>query len=483
MDDSAALALDSLAVHAGREDLTTLGVHAPPLDLSATNPLPDVESGGLSYESMATGGHPTAGGNVYARLWNPTVARFEAGLASLEGAPEAVAFASGMAAITATLIAARQRGGSHVVAVRPLYGGTDYLLSSGLLGVETTYCSPGEVASHVRGDTCLVILETPGNPTLELVDIEAVVAAAADVPVLVDNTFATPVLQNPLRHGAALVVHSATKYLGGHGDAVGGVVAADESWTSALRQVRAVTGGILHPLAAYLLHRGLPTLPVRVRAQQATAEKVACWLGSHPAVAEVHYPGIAECDPHHLVGRQMRGPGAILAIRLTGGFEQASQVAERLRLFTHAVSLGGVVSLVQHPAALTHRPVPPEARPGADLLRFSIGLEDARDLEADLAQALEQAPKQAPEQARAVEGLRSGPTPVRSAQWVASSPVRRPWRSALAWLSPTISTALPLRAYLVTIASSEATVEASHTWESVRSMTTRLGSSAYSNWV
>ncbi len=384
-----ALALDSLAVHAGRDDLATLGVHALPIDLSSTNPLPGVEAGGLSYESMATGGHPTEGGNVYARLWNPTVARFEAGLAVLEHAEDAVAFASGMAAITATIVAARtEHGGSHVVAVRPLYGGTDHLLASGLLGVETTFCTPAQVAESVRPDTCLVLLETPGNPTLELVDIAAVVAAAGGRPVVVDNTFATPVLQNPLAHGATMALHSATKYLGGHGDAVGGVVATDETWAAALRRVRAVTGGILHPLGAYLLHRGLATLPLRVRAQQASAEKVAGWLTSHPAVTAVHYPGLPEADPAGLVGRQMRGPGAMLAFRLAGGFEQAARVAERLQLFTHAVSLGGVDSLVQHPAALTHRPVAPEARPSADLLRLSIGLEDAEDLQDDLARAL-----------------------------------------------------------------------------------------------
>jgi methionine-gamma-lyase len=380
---------DSVAVHAGREDLTALGVHALPIDLSSTNPLPTVECGGASYESMAGGGLPTDGGNVYARLWNPTVARFESALAQLEGTDEAVAFASGMAAVTAAVLAARARqGGSHIVAVRPLYGGTDHLLASGLLGVETSYCGPGGVAAAVRADTCLVVLETPANPTLDLVDIGAVVLAAQGRPVLVDNTFATPVLQNPASHGASLVLHSATKYLGGHGDAVGGVVAGDAEWATALRRVRAVTGGILHPMAAYLLHRGLPTLPVRVRAQQASAEKVALWLADHPAVERVFYPGVAECDPTGLVGRQMRGPGAVLAVQLAGGFAQAARVAERVRLFTHAVSLGGVDSLIQHPAALTHRPVAPEARPGADVLRLSIGLEDPADLQRDLAQAL-----------------------------------------------------------------------------------------------
>ncbi|MGC9665901.1 trans-sulfuration enzyme family protein [Planosporangium sp. 12N6] len=387
--DSKVLSFDSLAVHAGRDDLAALGVHAPPLDLSSTNPLPDIECGGSSYESMATGGHPvTDGGFVYQRLWNPTVARFESALAQLEGTEEAVAFASGMAAVTATVLAAKaETGGAHVVAVRPLYGGTDHLLGSGLLDVEVSYCTAAEVAAAVRPDTCLVVLETPANPTLDLVDITAVVDAAGGRPVLVDNTFATPVLQNPARHGAALVLHSATKYLGGHGDVVGGVVATGATWAAALRRIRAVTGALMHPLAGYLLHRGLTTLPVRLRAQQASAEKTAVWLAGHPAVRRVYYPTLA--DPTGLLGQQMRGPGAMLAVQLAGGYEHAVRVTNRVRLFTHAVSLGGVDSLIQHPASLTHRPVPAAARPGADVVRLSIGLEDVEDLKADLAQALD----------------------------------------------------------------------------------------------
>lgn len=383
------LAPDSLAVHAGRGDLVSAGVHAPPIDLSSTYPLPSIDSGGDAYEALATGGRPPAGGMVYPRLWNPTVARFEEGLAALEHTEEAVAFASGMAAVTATVLAAQhESGGRHVVAVRPLYGGTDHLLGTGLLGTETTFCAADDVAAHVRDDTCLVVVETPANPTLDLVDIAAVVRAAQGRPVLVDNTFATPVLQNPADHGAALVLHSATKYLGGHGDAMGGVVATDATWAAALRRVRAVTGGVLHPLAGYLLHRGLATLPVRVRAQQESAEKIAGRLTEHPAVTEVFHPGLPGRDPLGVVGRQMRGTGAMVTIRLAGGYAAAARAVERVRLFTHAVSLGGVDSLVQHPAALTHRPVPADARPGADLLRLSIGLEDPADLFADLVQAL-----------------------------------------------------------------------------------------------
>jgi len=380
--------LDTRSVHAGRDDLTALGVHVPPIDLSTTYPLPDVGTGGTSYDELTQGHGPDGGSLVYQRLWNPTVARFEDALAELEHTEGAVAFGSGMAALTACLLAAVAAGRPHVVAVRPLYGGTDHLLSTGLLGTTVTWAEVTEVASAVRADTGLVIVETPANPTLELVDIAAVVAAAGDVPVLVDNTFATPVLQQPARHGASLVLHSATKYLGGHGDVMGGVVAAGVEWVGRLRQIRAVTGGLLHPLAAYELHRGLQTLPVRVRAQQATAGKVADWLSAQPAIEQVYYPGLTECDPLALIGRQQAGPGAVVAFRLAGGYDAAAQVAARLRLITHAVSLGGVDTLIQHPAALTHRLVTPKAKPDAALLRLSLGLEDPSDLTADLSQAL-----------------------------------------------------------------------------------------------
>ena len=384
--------VETTAVHAGRADLSALGVHAPPLDFSSTNPLPDVEQGGASYESMAAGGRPLPeGGSVYGRLWNPTVARFEQALAELEHAEAGVAFASGMAAMTAAILATSARTGRrHIVAVRPLYGGTDHLLATGLLGTETTFCSEGEVATCLRPDTALVLLETPANPTLQLVGIAAVVNQAGDVPVVVDNTFATPVLQNPLEAGAAMALHSATKYLGGHGDVIGGVIACSEAVAIGLRQIRAITGGLLHPMAAYLLHRGLPTLPLRVLAQQQTAQQVAYWLTGHPEVEQVYYPGF-DGDPRGLLGTQMRGTGSMVTIKLSGGYRSASQVATAVRLFTHAVSLGGVDSLIQHPAALTHRPVAPAARPSNDLLRLSIGLEHVDDLIADLDQALSRA--------------------------------------------------------------------------------------------
>ena len=260
--------LETRAVHAGMEGVREQGSHVPTIDLSTTNPLGDVETGGLSYEELATGGSLGEGRSaVYQRLWHPGVARFETALADLEGADGAVAFGSGMAALAATLIATASAGTPHIVAVRPLYGGTDHVLESGLLGTEVTWTDVDGIADAIRPDTGLVIVETPANPTLELVDLCRVADAAGRVPLLVDNTFATPVLQRPVEHGATLVLHSATKYLGGHGDAMGGVVAGPTEWLERLRRVRALTGGLLHPMGAYLLHRGIRTLPVRVRAQ------------------------------------------------------------------------------------------------------------------------------------------------------------------------------------------------------------------------
>lgn len=382
-----AVGADTQAVHAGRENIGH--AHAPPIDLSSTYPITDVESGGESYEVLAGGGRPTADGSlVYSRLWNPTVARFEDALATMEGSQESVAYASGMAALSAALLAAVSAGTPHVVAVRPLYGGSDHVLATGLLGTQVTWAEPDGVAAALRDDTGLVVIETPANPTLELLDIADVAAQAGSVPLLVDNTFATPVLQRPIDHGATLVLHSATKYLGGHGDVVGGVIATDAAWAQRLRAVRALTGGLLHPVAGYQLHRGLQTLPVRVRAQQDGARQVAQALAAHEGIARVYYPGLPGQDPRGLIGSQMSGPGAMLAVQVRGGYTAAVEVAGRCRLIGHAVSLGGVDTLIQHPAALTHRPVAPDARPNPDVLRISVGLEDPADIIADLDQAL-----------------------------------------------------------------------------------------------
>jgi cystathionine beta-lyase/cystathionine gamma-synthase len=298
-----------------------------------------------------------------------------------------------MAAMTAALLVASQEGG-HVVAVRPMYGTTDHLLASGLLPLDVTFTTATGIRDAMREDTSLVVVETPANPTLELVDIAAAVRAAGTVPVLVDSTFATPVLQRPLEWGASMVLHSATKFLGGHGDVIAGVVATDEERARKLRQVRVVTGALLHPLAAFLLLRGLPTLPLRVERAQATAVELADRLAGHPLVQRVLYPGAPAGDPQGLVGRQMHGPGSVLSFEIPGG-HAARALLDGLSLITRAVSLGSTDTLIQHPAGLTHRVVDREALEamgiGDGLLRLSVGLEAADDLWSDLSVGLARA--------------------------------------------------------------------------------------------
>lgn len=381
---------DTLAVHAGREDFARLGVHAPPIDLSTTYPVPDLAEGTVSFDALVAGA-ASAGNAIYARLHNPTVARVEQAVARLEGAEAGIAFGSGMAAMSALLLAARARGG-HVLAVRPLYGTADHLLDSGMLGIKAEFVEVNEIAARRRADTALVIIETPANPTLDLVDIEAVVAAAGSVPVAVDSTFATPMLQQPLALGARYVLHSATKFLGGHGDVIAGLVCCAEVDAAPLRQVRAATGGLLHPLGAYLLHRGLTTLALRVERAQDNAQLLAQRLAGHVAVAQVYYPGIGTVRNAHLVGRQMQGPGCLIAFRLRGGFEAAAALMASLGLITPAVSLGSVDTLIQHPAGLTHRCLAEADRRAhgitPDLVRLSVGIEHVEDLWTDLEQAL-----------------------------------------------------------------------------------------------
>lgn len=396
--------VDTLAVHAGRGDFARLGVHAPPVDLSSTYPFADLDAAVAALEGLARG-DATASTPIYSRLHQPTVARWEEAVAALEGSAAAVAFASGMAAITAVLLAATARG-RHVVAVRPLYGGTDHLLASHLLGFDVSFVRPDGVAAAIRPDTALVLLETPGNPTLDLVDIVDVVRQAGGVPVAVDSTFATPVLQRPLELGAVYAIHSATKFLSGHGDVIAGVVATTEPRAAELRQVRVATGALLHPWAGFLLHRSLPTLPMRVRRAQETAGELARRLVAHPEVVQVLYPGLPGADPSGLVGRQMSGPGAILAFEVAGGFTAASTVLGACRLITPAVSLGSTDTLIEHPAGLTHRLVDETARaatgitPG--LLRLAVGLESADDLWRDLEAALEAGARAAVPVTRAV---------------------------------------------------------------------------------
>lgn len=392
-------AFTTRAVHAGRHDFNEIGVHAPPLDLSSTYPTPDLGAAAQAFDALVVGDAPPGESFVYPRLYNPTVGRFEQALAELEGAEDAAAFSSGMAALTAVLLAAKSRG-THVVATRPLYGTSDHLLESGLLGLRVTWAMPDGIAAAIEPDTALVLIETPANPTLALVDIAQVVRQAGSVPVVVDSTFATPALQRPLEQGAALVLHSATKFLGGHGDVLAGVVAGAHALVRDLKHIRAATGSVLHPLAAYLLHRGLPTLELRVLRAQATAQVLAQRLAEDRRVRGIHYPGLPGQDPRGLIGTQMAGPGSVMSFEINSDDPAVMQrFVSALRLITPAVSLGSTDSLIQPPAALTHRVVDPDARAKTGitpaLVRLSVGLEDPADLWRDLDQALQVVPPRA----------------------------------------------------------------------------------------
>ena len=368
------------AVHAGREDLTDLGVHAVPIDLSTTYPSRDMHAEADRLDLLTTGARDE-GMPVYGRVGNPTVDRFEEALASLESCEAAVAFSSGMAALSACMLAVASAGKPHIVAVRPLYGTSDFLLESGLLGVTTTFVGPGEAASAIRPETGLVIVESPANPTLNEVDIRKLAADCGDVPLLVDNTFATPVLQRPAELGASIVLHSATKFLGGHGDVLAGVIACDEEFARQLRNVRYATGGTLHPLSGYLLLRGLSTLPIRMKAASENARILAERLVDHPAITAVYYPGLNPDRPKD----QMEGGGSMVSFEVSG---DPADVINGVQLITPAVSLGSVDTLIQNPASISHHIMDVDVRHGIGisdkLLRMSVGIEHVDDLWSDL---------------------------------------------------------------------------------------------------
>jgi cystathionine gamma-synthase len=338
-------------------------------------------------------------GHIYSRNTNPTVAVFEDKVRSLEGGEAATACATGMAAISSTLFALLEPG-RRVVSIRDTYGGTNRIFTDFLprWGVDVELCDTGdhEALEAAIGRGCdLLYLETPTNPTLKVLDIRRLAAAARDAgaTVVVDNTFATPINQRPLALGAHLVVHSATKYLGGHSDAMGGVVVGDADRIRQIFQYREIHGASLDPHSASLLARGVRTLELRVARQNRNAQQVAEFLAGHPAVAAVHYPGLPG-HPHHDVARsQMTGFGGMLAFVLEGDFDAVRTLLDGLRLAHRAASLGSVATLVGPPATTSHVELTPAQRATAgipeSLVRYSVGIEDGDDLVADLRGALD----------------------------------------------------------------------------------------------
>lgn len=381
----AGLALETLAIHGGQAPDPVTGAVMPPIYATST------------YVQASPGVHQ---GFEYSRTHNPTRFAYERCIAALEGGTRGYAFASGMAA-TSTVLELLDSG-DHVVAMDDLYGGTYRLFERvrrRSAGLDFSYLDLTDLAgfeSALRENTRMVWIETPTNPMLKVVEIDAIaeIARRHNILVVVDNTFASPILQRPLSHGAHLVVHSATKYLNGHSDMVGGVVVVGEDAALAeqLGFLQNSIGAVQGPFDSFLALRGLKTLPLRMQAHCANAQALAEWLVRHPGVEEVIYPGLASHPQHALAKRQMDGFGGIISLRVKGGAEAARRLCEGTRLFALAESLGGVESLINHPAIMTHASVEPARRKalgiGDDLVRLSVGIEAMADLRADLEAAL-----------------------------------------------------------------------------------------------
>ncbi|MFI5336198.1 MAG: trans-sulfuration enzyme family protein [Opitutales bacterium] len=370
---------ETAAVHAGRRIDPATGAVTPNLTLSTT------------FERAEDGTLPH--GLIYSRYNNPNRASLEQALTALEGGKEAFAFASGQAASTAVLQSLEP--GGRIIFPDDLYLGTRSVVQGfyarwGLVAEFADFGDTAGLRERLRTPARLVWIETPSNPQMKVADIAAIAAAAraAGALVVVDNTFASPVVQNPLRHGAHLVMHSTTKYLGGHSDVVGGALIAGvdcpAETVARLRDWQRLGGGVPSPFDCWLLLRSLSTLPVRVRAQSAAAADLAAWLAGHPRVEKVHYPGLPSHPNHAVAMRQMSSGGAMLSFEVQGGFEAAKLVTGRVRLITRATSLGGVESLIEHRKLVE----PPDSPTPPNLIRLSIGLEHVDDLRADLAQAL-----------------------------------------------------------------------------------------------
>ncbi len=372
-------------VHAGQAPDPTTGAVMMPIYTTST------------YVQQSPGVHK---GYDYARTKNPTRMAFERCIADLEGGQGAFAFASGIAAIATTLDCLD--AGSHIIAVDDLYGGSRRLFervrrrSAGLDISYVDFTDVAAVEAAIRPDTRLLWVETPTNPLLKLVDLErvAALAKARGIWTAADNTFASPYVQRPLEHGFDLVMHSTTKYLNGHSDMVGGVViaGANDELRERMKFLQNAVGAIQGPFDSFLALRGLKTLALRMARHCASALTIAQWLERHPKVRRVFYPGLASHPQHALAGKQMHAFGGMISAELAGTLDDARRFLERCRLFALAESLGGVESLIEHPALMTHASVPAEVRAGLGigetLVRLSVGIEDADDLIADLAAAL-----------------------------------------------------------------------------------------------
>ncbi|GHA95151.1 methionine gamma-lyase [Algimonas arctica] len=383
------------AIHHGYDPLDHGGSLVPPVHMTSTFVFDRAETGGAIFAGEAPG-------HVYSRISNPTLDLLEQRMASLEGTEAGVATGSGIGAITSALWTLVEPG-DEVIVDLTLYGCTFSFLHHGLerFGVTVTHCDltrPELLSAAMSDRTKVVYFETPANPNMRLIDIEAVakIAKAHGALTMVDNTYATPYLTRPIEFGADLVVHSATKYLGGHGDLVGGLVVGSQELMDRIRLygLKDMTGAVMAPMTAMLIMRGLKTLELRMDRHCQSAARVADILDAHPAVAKTLYPGLPGFDQRALAEKQMDQPGGMIALELHGGIDAGKALINALSMIHCAVSLGDAETLIQHPASMTHSPYTPEerARHGISdgLVRLSVGLEAADDIIADLVQSLDQ---------------------------------------------------------------------------------------------
>jgi methionine-gamma-lyase len=365
--------------------------------------VPIYQTSTFAFESAQNGADRFAGradGYIYTRIGNPTIRALERNVAELERGADGVATSSGMAAVN-VLYMSLLRQGAHIVSTASVYGPSRGLIEKHFtrFGVESTYVDTSDirnVRAAMRPNTQLVYLESPSNPAMLVTDIAAVCSLAHErgARVAVDNTFASPYLQRPLELGADVVFHSVTKFINGHADVVGGViVAADPALVKDLRAMMVILGCNMDPHQAFLVSRGVKTLSLRVERAQQSAMRIAVWLEAHPKVEWVRYVGLPSHPQHELVTRQMSGFGSMISFELKGGFEAGRRLMDRVRLATLAVSLGGVETLIEHPASMTHAGMSEadrlEGGITAGLVRYSVGIEDVEDLIADLGQALD----------------------------------------------------------------------------------------------
>lgn len=383
---------DTQLIHGGGHIPDPYGSLAPPIYQTSTFAFPSAEEGEYRFAGKEDG-------YIYSRLGNPTVKMLEDRIALLEGGEKGLAFGSGMAAVSAVLVSLT-RSGSHILCSNGLYGCTFGLLQmmKKKYGVNHGFSNmedEEELRASITDQTTCLFLETPINPTMKIIDLRMVTRVAKEygIPVVVDNTFSTPYLQKPLELGCDVVIHSATKYIGGHGDVVAGLVVGRQEYMQQLAMSEQKDiGGILSPFDAWLLLRGLKTLHLRMERHCKNAHIIAGKLARHQAVGNVYYPGTDDHPQHDIVKSQMTSGGGVLAFEIDGGKERAQQVLNRLGLIKIAVSLGDAETLIQHPATMTHAVIPEDERKAMGisdgLIRLSCGLEDAEDVWHDLASAL-----------------------------------------------------------------------------------------------